>query len=104
MNYSELEIKTVDQLRALARERGLADVGGLRKAALITRIMYGSASPDAGAALESRSGEESSDAAGDDRGAIVREERAQVVSAAAPATTAVEPIGDRKSTRLNSSH
>ena len=91
VNYSELEIKTVDQLRALARERGLADVGGLRKAALITRIMYGSASPDAGAALESRSGEESSDAAGDDRGAIVREERAQVVSAAAPATAAVEP-------------
>ena len=48
MNYSELELKTVDQLRALARERGLSDVGGLRKAALITRIMYGNGGGDGG--------------------------------------------------------
>ena len=46
MNYSELELKTVDQLRVLARERGLADVGALRKAALITRILYGNGSGD----------------------------------------------------------
>jgi transcription termination factor Rho len=49
VNYSELELKTVDQLRALARERGITDVGGLRKAALITRIMYGNGGSEVGA-------------------------------------------------------
>lgn len=57
MNYSELELKTVDQLRALARERGIADVGGLRKAALITRIMYGMAGEPAGRTDEPLSAE-----------------------------------------------
>ena len=50
MNYSELELKTVDQLRVLARESGLADVGVLRKAALITRILHGAGEAGAGVA------------------------------------------------------
>jgi transcription termination factor Rho len=93
VNYSELEIKTVAQLRALARERGLADVGGLRKAALIMRIMYGSASPDDGAGREPRSDEGPNDAAGEDGVTIAREERVPIVSGMAPATTAVQLIG-----------
>lgn len=44
MNYAELEQKTVDQLRAMAKDRDIPDVGGLRKAALITKILLGGGS------------------------------------------------------------
>ncbi len=44
MNYAELEQKTVDQLRAMAKDRDIPDVGGLRKAALITKILLGTGS------------------------------------------------------------
>lgn len=44
MNYAELEQKTVDQLRTMAKDRDIPDVGGLRKAALITKILLGAGS------------------------------------------------------------
>ncbi|MSQ44018.1 MAG: transcription termination factor Rho [Chloroflexi bacterium] len=44
MNYAELEQKTVDQLRAMAKDRDIPDMGGLRKAALITKILLGAGS------------------------------------------------------------
>ncbi len=54
MNYAELEQKTVDQLRAMAKDRDIPDVGGLRKAALITKILLG-----AGSAPQASSGQSS---------------------------------------------
>ena len=52
MNYAELEQKTVDQLRTMAKDRDIPDVGGLRKAALITKILLG-----AGSAPQASSGQ-----------------------------------------------
>jgi len=52
VNYAELEQKTVDQLRAMAKDRDIPDVGGLRKAALITKILLG-----AGSAPQASSGQ-----------------------------------------------